>query len=94
MIPAIIKVVSASHVGEYRIEIKFDDGSIQIVDSGPFLQRAIHPDIRAYLDRDRFQSFRVEYGDLLWGDYDLCFPVIDLYTNRILHTSEVGTGQK
>jgi hypothetical protein len=34
-----------------------------------------------------FSTFRIEYGELVWGDYDLCFPVIDLYRNRLEHRS-------
>jgi hypothetical protein len=29
----------------------------------------------------------VEYGDLVWGDYELCFPVKDLYANQISHSN-------
>ena len=32
---------------------------------------------------EKFQGFRVEHGDLVWGDYDLCFPVADLYRGKI-----------
>lgn len=41
--------------------------------------------MRAYLDPVRFAGLRVEYGELVWGDYELCFPVIDLYRNAIEH---------
>ncbi|WP_404357410.1 hypothetical protein [Methylotuvimicrobium sp. KM1] len=37
------------------------------------------------ISRDLFADFRVEYGELIWGDYELCFPVIDLYRNTIEH---------
>ena len=50
----------------------------------PFLAASAHPAIRAYLAPDRFASYRVEHGDLVWGDYDLCFPIVDLYLNRIV----------
>jgi hypothetical protein len=39
--------------------------------------------IRAYLDPDRFAQFAIRDGDLMWGDYELCFPVADLYENTI-----------
>jgi hypothetical protein len=29
-------------------------------------------------------AYRIEYGELVWGDYDLCFPIADLYQNRLL----------
>jgi hypothetical protein len=43
----------------------------------------VHPDIRTFLNVDRFAAFRIESGDLVWGDYDLCFPIIDLYRNQL-----------
>jgi len=39
--------------------------------------------IRAYLDPEKFKQFAVEYGDLHWNDYDLCFSIADLYEGRI-----------
>ena len=78
-------LISATKTEKYRIQLHFDDGAEQEVDFEPFLSYSLHPDIRAYLDPVRFGSFRVEYGELVWGDYDLCFPVIDLYHNQIEH---------
>ena len=39
--------------------------------------------IRAYLSPDRFRQFSIEHGDLIWNDYDLCFPMADLYEGNI-----------
>lgn len=83
MTPNIINIVSADQAGDCRIRLRFDDGVEQIVDFKPFLSRAQHPEIRAYLDPVRFASFRVEFGELVWGDYELCFPIVDLYRNRL-----------
>lgn len=80
-----INIISATQIEEYRIQLVFDDNTAQEIDFKPFLTRSHHPDIRAYLDPVRFASFRVEYGELVWGDYELCFPVIDLYRNTIEH---------
>jgi hypothetical protein len=85
MITAGIYVVSATQAERYLIHLRFDDGTEQEVNFEPVLSHSLHPDIRAYLDPVRFGSFRVEYGELVWGDYDLCFPVIDLYRNQIEH---------
>lgn len=78
-----INIVSATKTGPYLLRLDFDDGSVQEVDFGPFLSRARHPEIRAFLDQARFTTFRLEHGELIWGDYELCFPIIDLYTNQI-----------
>ena len=85
MTPATINILTAKQVGDFRIRLQFDDGIEQTVDFTSFLTRALHPDIRAWLDPTRFATFRLEYGELVWGDYDLCFPVIDLYRNQIEH---------
>ena len=91
MTAAQINVISAAQTGGYRIRLRFEDGTEQDVDFRPFLSHSLHPDIRAYLDPVRFGSFRVEYGELVWGDYDLCFPVIDLYRNQIEHGERLET---
>lgn len=83
MNPIIINIVAADQVGDCRIRLTFDDGTTQIVDFKPFLQRSQHPDIRAYLEAEHFGGFRIEHGELVWGDYELCFPVIDLYRNQL-----------
>ena len=84
---ALINIVSSTQTGAYRIRLVFDDNHVQEVDFEPFLTHSHHPDIRAYLEPARFSDFRVEYGELVWGDYELCFPVIDLYRNTIEHNS-------
>ncbi len=39
--------------------------------------------IRVYLDPRKFANFRLEYGNLIWDDYELCFPIVDLYEANI-----------
>ena len=89
MTPTTINIVAAELVGDFRIRLRFDDGIEQIVDFTSFLTHGLHPDIRAWLDPTRFATFRLEYGELVWDDYDLCFPVIDLYRNQIEHHSSL-----
>jgi hypothetical protein len=87
-----INVVSATQVGDHMLKIEFDDKTVQEVDFGPFLKRSRHPDVRAYLQPERFSSFHVVHGELVWGDYDMCFPVIDLYRNSIEHLVIMAQG--
>ena len=79
----LVSVVGAYPVGDYSMQLQFSDGHEQTVDFGPFLTASMNPLIRRYLNPDMFMQFRIEDGDLLWGDYELCFPVADLYENRI-----------
>lgn len=78
-----INIVAAEQVGDYCLHLSFNDGTEQTVDFEPFLSLSRHPDIRAYLEPARFAAFHIEYGELVWGDYDLCFPIIDLYRNQL-----------
>lgn len=91
MTPTAINIVAANQVGDFRIHLRFDDGTDQVVDFEPLLSHSLHPDVRAWLDPARFSAFRLEFGELVWGDYDLCFPVIDLYRNRIEKHSSAET---
>ena len=91
MTDKIINIISANLVGDYRIRLRFDDGTEQTVDFRPFLTASLHPDIRRWLDPARFSDFHIEYGELVWGDYDLCFPVIDLHRNDLEHRYPMET---
>ncbi len=84
MMPEVVNILKAEIDGDYRLHLAFDDGKQQTIDFYPFLARAVHPDIRAYLDPGRFSEFAIQNGELVWGDYELCFPMADLYHNRIL----------
>ncbi|MBS4099010.1 MAG: DUF2442 domain-containing protein [Sulfuricella sp.] len=86
MTQQILSISEAEYLDGYRIRLRFNDGKEQTVDFYPFLGHSSHPAIRAYLDPQRFNSFRIEHGDLVWGDYDLCFPIIDLYRNVLDHS--------
>ena len=82
-----INIIKANYLGGYSIELEFGDGKCQKVNFELFLRKSLHPEIRSYLNQDKFIQFRVEYGDLVWGDYELCFPVKDLYANQISHSN-------
>jgi hypothetical protein len=86
----VINIVRAEPTGEYRLRLCFDDGTEQVVDFQPFLSHSSNPEIRAWLAPERFSTFRIEYGELVWGDYELCFPIIDLYRNCIDHHASIG----
>jgi len=79
-----INIVGAKYMEGYRIRLEFEDGSFQEINFKTFLVESLHPEIRAFLDLEKFMGFRLEYGDLVWGDYELCFPISDLYDNKIL----------
>ena len=79
----IIKIVNAQYLGDYKISIQFNDGTYHEVDFKPFLSKSQHPEIRKYLDEKLFKEFEIHYGNLNWHDYDLIFPIWDLYQGQI-----------
>ena len=79
----IIKIEKASYLGAYKLKLAFDDGVEQTIDFAPFLSNSLNPMIRKYLDVAEFYKYEIDDGDLEWNDYDLCFPVADLYENNI-----------
>lgn len=80
----VINITRVEQSGDHCLRLWFDDGSEQAVDFGPFLRDSQHLKVRAFLEPDRFRTFRLEYGDLVWGDYDLCFPIADLHANSLV----------
>jgi len=72
--PLALAVVRGDRLGDFTLRILFDDGIVQTIDFVPFLRHSHHPAVRVFLSPPRFQSLRIEYGDLVWGDYELCFP--------------------
>lgn len=81
-------ITSAQVAGQLRLQLTFSDGKSQTVDFSGFLLSSHNPHIRKYADEKLFETFRITNGDLEWNDYDLCFPVIDLYENRIARNSD------
>lgn len=80
----LLKVVSAKYLNDYKIKIKFSDGKEKVVDFKSFLELSNHPDIKKYLEVDLFKSYNIVHGNLIWNDYDMIFPVADLYQGKLL----------
>ena len=78
-----LKIDSAKYLSDYAIRIKFSDGNERLVDFKPFLSKSLHPSIKKYLDEKKFSNFSLTDGNLNWNDYDLIFPLSDLYNGQI-----------
>lgn len=79
----LIEVKSAIYIGDFAIRITFNDGVNKLVDFKAFLESSSHPSIRKYLEESKFKKFDIADGNLNWNDYDLIFPIYDLYQGRI-----------
>jgi len=78
-----LKIDSAKYLSDYAIRIKFSDGVVKLVDFKPFISKALHPSIKKYIDEKKFSNFNLTDGNLNWNDYELIFPIWDLYTGEI-----------
>jgi hypothetical protein len=79
----LITIISAKYENSYLINILFNDSTRKIVDFEPFLNNSQHPQIRKYLNKDMFKNFTVKDGNINWNDFDLIFPLEDLYNGKI-----------
>jgi hypothetical protein len=78
-----LEITEAKYVSGYKIRLTFNDGTVQIMDFEPFLRKALNPDLTQYRQMRKFKSFRLDYGDLMWGDYEMIFPTTDLHRGEI-----------
>jgi hypothetical protein len=78
-----LKIVSAKYLSDFAIRIQFNDGTEKVVDFKPFLSKSLHPSIKKYLDEKMFSDFSLTEGNLNWNDFDMIFPIRDLYNGKI-----------
>ena len=38
---------------------------------------------RKYLDKELYRNFKIDYGDIIWNDYEMCFPIWDSYEGKV-----------
>jgi len=79
-----LEIEAVKYIDGYKLALTFNDGKINIVDFENFILRSGHPEIRKYEDKNLFKDFNLTYGELEWKDYDLVFPVSDLYEKQEL----------
>ena len=46
--------------------------------------KSLHPEVRKYLNEDKYRQFKIIDGNLNWNDYDMIFPLEDLYNGKIM----------
>lgn len=79
----VISIINAEYTGEYKVKLIFSDGVIREIDLSAFLNSAKNPMARKYLDKKLFSNFKIEYGDIIRNDYEICFPIWDLYEGKM-----------
>ena len=78
-----LAITRADYVAGHQVRLTFNDGTERVMDFGPFLAKARNPDTTDFRDLKRFKSFRIEEGDLVWGDYQMIIPIADLHRGEI-----------
>ena len=79
----VISIDKAEYVGDYKIWFSFSDGIERVIDFDRFLKNAKNPMTKKYLDMQLFEKYTIEYGDIIWNDYELCFPIWKLHEGKI-----------
>ena len=79
----VISIKNADYQGDYKIKFVFSDGAEKLIDFSEFLQSAKNPMARKYLNKDLFKNYSLVYGDIIWNDYEMCFPIWDLYEGKL-----------
>lgn len=74
-----IEITQAHHLKDYKIEFEFNNQTKKIIDFENFLKQAKNPMIKKYLNLETFKHFSLRDGDIDWNDYELCFPIADIY---------------
>lgn len=77
-----IVIKEVRYLGNFTLQIVFNDAVVQNIDFKSFIFSNHHPDICKYRDETLFLSYELTDGDLQWNDYELCFPLEDLYENK------------
>jgi len=70
-------------MGDYRIKFSFSDGIEKVIDFNDFLKNARNTMTNKYLDKQLFKKYTIVYGDIIWNDYEMCFPIWDLHEGSI-----------
>lgn len=76
-----MKVVTAKYLDDYKIEIIFDDKKRNVINFLPALKK--YPTCKKYLDITLFKKFKVDSGNIVWGNnWEMIFKIEDLYENK------------
>lgn len=81
-----IEVKNASYLDGYRLSVFFNNGKNTVVDFSHFLTHNNKESLSKYKVLSNFKKFKIEEGNIVWGkNWDLIFPVHELYSGRIAH---------
>ncbi len=71
------EIIQAEYLSEYKIKLKFMDGSSGVADLSNYLDKKNV--FKAFQDIFYFKNFHIEYGTLVWGKGELDIAPETLY---------------
>lgn len=75
-----LAVTDAKWLRDYIVQVFFNDGTQQEVDFSLYLVTHPHPYTDPFKDPERFKTFYVDRGNLVWGEnWDMIFPTWKLH---------------
>ena len=77
-------IENAKYLGDYKIEIVFFDKTIRKIDLQKFLFKSQNPQITKYQNQELFKQFRIENGDICWGDNEFDLNPLTIYKGEFL----------
>lgn len=79
-----ISIIKAEYVGDLSVKIVFNDNTSNTIDVGTFIKQHPHPQYNKYLEEKNFKKFKIDLGNIVWGNnWDLIFPLEQLYNGKI-----------
>lgn len=79
----IASITKAQYLEKYQIHFVFSDNTEKTIDFEPFLRASRNEMTVKYLSLKEFQKFEIQYRNVSWNDYEMCFPFESLYEGRI-----------
>lgn len=79
----VISIDKAEYIEDYKIHFWFSDGIEKVIDFSGFLENARNPMAKKYLDKQLFKNYTIQYGDIVWNDFEMCFPIWNLHEGTI-----------
>lgn len=81
-----LRIDKAKYEGNFRILLKFNDGTEISLDFGAWIRNNPHPQYNRYLNEKEFKKYYIDdMGNIAWGkNRDLYFPIENLHNGDIV----------
>lgn len=81
-----LRIDKAKYEGNFRILLKFNDGTERSLDFGAWIRNNPHPQYNRYLNEKEFKKYYIDdMGNIAWGkNRDLYFPIENLHNGDIV----------